>query len=247
MTFPIQSFSDEVKSFINEHKVLCTLTLGLAIVGFSLGTLGGRAVAWIRQCFETAEKTNSVGREIFIGKDKDLNISEKQDRKYHPLLEVSIEESLEETNNKAIEVLTKSSTTSTKKENSNVPELNTKIEVSRQPKPLEISEESIRNRQELAEIRKQAKQDLLEQKPATEIAANVSEGIKDFIARLYEEAELKLGPPPCSYCVVGLGSLARSESGPYPDYDNFMIIKERTPENILYFTKLNQHVADRVY
>lgn len=108
--------------------------------------------------------------------------------------------------------------------------------------------EATKNRLELAKIREQTIKDLQALKPATEIAHDISEGMQTFIARLYKEAEEKLGPPPnnCRYCVVALGSLARKESGPYPDYDNFIIIENESDETKRYFTQLNQHVADRI-
>ena len=59
------SFSDEVKAFVQDHKTLCILTLGLAIVGFSIGKLAGRCVVWLRSCGGVAEKTNTVGRKVF--------------------------------------------------------------------------------------------------------------------------------------------------------------------------------------
>ena len=62
------SFFNEVKTFVGDHKAVCILTLGLAIVGFSLGKLAGRAVAWIRQCYGTSEKTSSIGQKT-ISKD----------------------------------------------------------------------------------------------------------------------------------------------------------------------------------
>lgn len=110
-----------------------------------------------------------------------------------------------------------------------------------------VVKEAAKNRQELAELRQKAIEDLQSGKPATEIAKNLSGGMKKFMARLYQEGVEKLGPPPCDFCVATLGSVARDESGPYPDYDNFLIIKERTSKSIEYFTKLNQYVADRVY
>lgn len=56
-------FFAETSSFINNHKLLCGLTLGLAIVVYAIGNLAGRAVSWIKECCGTAKKTDSVARE----------------------------------------------------------------------------------------------------------------------------------------------------------------------------------------
>jgi Putative nucleotidyltransferase DUF294/Putative nucleotidyltransferase substrate binding domain len=117
----------------------------------------------------------------------------------------------------------------------------------------EINREATQNRNELKGIRNQVIKDLDKHLAPIKIAENISHGMRGFLSRLYKEGEEKLGPPPCSYCVVGLGSLARNESGPFPDYDNLIIIDHQSdgsPESnkiINYFNKLNQHVADRVY
>ncbi len=57
------SFFNDVKSFVKSHKALCMLTLGIAVVGYSLGKLGGRAISWIGECFGTAKKTGDVAKE----------------------------------------------------------------------------------------------------------------------------------------------------------------------------------------
>lgn len=58
------TFCNEIKSFADNNKVLCILTLGLAIVGFAIGKLAGRVVSWIRQCCGASKKTNDVARDI---------------------------------------------------------------------------------------------------------------------------------------------------------------------------------------
>lgn len=57
----IKSISSEIKTFVHDHQVLCALTLGLAIVGFAVYTLGGRAIAWLKEGFGTTEKVHQVG------------------------------------------------------------------------------------------------------------------------------------------------------------------------------------------
>ena len=58
-------FLDEVKSFAENHKVLCFATLGFAVIGYSIGNLAGRAVSWIGERTGMTNKTNTVAHEIF--------------------------------------------------------------------------------------------------------------------------------------------------------------------------------------
>ena len=58
------NFYDDVGSFIQENKWLCILTLGLAIVAYSLGTLAGRTVSWIKECYNTTKKTDEVANQV---------------------------------------------------------------------------------------------------------------------------------------------------------------------------------------
>lgn len=57
-------FSSEIKSFIKNHKLLCICTLGLAVVGFSLGKLAGRLVTSIQECLGTTKKVKRVADPI---------------------------------------------------------------------------------------------------------------------------------------------------------------------------------------
>jgi hypothetical protein len=58
------SFFTETSSFVNNHKLLCALTLGLAVALYAIGNLAGRAVSWISECCGTTKKTDSIGREV---------------------------------------------------------------------------------------------------------------------------------------------------------------------------------------
>lgn len=60
----INSFSNEVKNFIQNNKLLCVFTLGLAIVGYSIGNLAGRSVTWLRQFFGTTKKVDDLTKPI---------------------------------------------------------------------------------------------------------------------------------------------------------------------------------------
>lgn len=109
----------------------------------------------------------------------------------------------------------------------------------------------VQDRMQLKAARDQAKADLSAGKPSAEVSHNLCEGVKSLMAKMYKEGEAHLREqglePPCRYCVVGLGSLARDEAGPYPDFDNIIIVEHRNPDVEKYFLKLNQYVADRVF
>lgn len=57
------NFFTETATFINNHKTLCALTLGLAAVVYALGNLAGRSVSWFKEYFGTAKKTDDVAQE----------------------------------------------------------------------------------------------------------------------------------------------------------------------------------------
>lgn len=54
-----------MKSFVGNHKVLCIATLGLAVIGYSIGNLVGRAVSWIGECTGITKKTDIIAQETF--------------------------------------------------------------------------------------------------------------------------------------------------------------------------------------
>lgn len=66
----------QINSFIRENKALCICTLGLAIVGYSLYALGGRVVAWIKECAGTTKKVDTVGEKKLKQTGVDKNSQE---------------------------------------------------------------------------------------------------------------------------------------------------------------------------
>ena len=58
-------FSSEVKLFVNSNKILCAVTLGLAVAVYALGNLAGKAVSWIAECAGTTKKTDTVAQKSF--------------------------------------------------------------------------------------------------------------------------------------------------------------------------------------
>lgn len=106
------------------------------------------------------------------------------------------------------------------------------------------------DRECLKRIRKHAQESLKTEK-AEEVSRHFSEELNAFIAQIYNDGVESLEKqfhltPPCHYCVVALGSLARGESGPYPDFDNLIVVERVSPESDRFFKLLTQYVADRL-
>ena len=72
----------------------------------------------------------------------------------------------------------------------------------------------------------------------------IGQEMRDFIKVLLQECFAALGPPPCEYSVLGLGSLARGEMTPYSDFEWALLIEDKSEkinsQNKVYFRKLAQ-------
>ncbi len=67
---------------------------------------------------------------------------------------------------------------------------------------------------------------------------NIAERMQAFLARLYQESEYILGIPPCTYSVIGLGSMALQTMTPYSDLE-FAILTKNDDYRGLYEIKLS--------
>ena len=59
-----------------------------------------------------------------------------------------------------------------------------------------------------------------------------------FTSLVVSKAVSVCGKAPCSFCVVGMGSLAKGEMTPYSDLEFLFLIERKTPESLKYFEKL---------
>jgi tetratricopeptide (TPR) repeat protein len=129
--------------------------------------------------------------------------------------------------------------------------------------PEALREEITRDKQELEDLREKAKQRLTEIDKAEQndkaeyiklsraLFANIAEKIGTFLGRLYEESEQELGPKPCEYTVLGLGSMALQHMTPYSDLEFAILMEDSENKEILdkrrdYFRQLSHLVHLRV-
>ena len=79
----------------------------------------------------------------------------------------------------------------------------------------------------------------------------IAQRMGELLAKLYQESESALGPAPCKYAVMGLGSMALKQITPYSDLE-FAILMEDAPDEDTaevwrgYFRKLTHLVHFRV-
>ncbi len=101
----------------------------------------------------------------------------------------------------------------------------------------ELQEEIARDKQILQDLRVEAKRRVAELEAAEmsdeglyieqskALFAEIAQRVGAFLGRLYQESEDELGPAPCKYTVMGLGSMALQQMTPYSDLE-FAILTE---------------------
>ena len=67
-------------------------------------------------------------------------------------------------------------------------------------------------------------------KGSREVFSHIAQTIRSFLAQLYQACEKELGPAPCKYAVMGLGSMALQQMTPYSDAEFAILIEDPKDE-----------------
>ena len=95
-------------------------------------------------------------------------------------------------------------------------------------------------RTKLLQMRENAKKSLQTQMSASTILEKITEEAKHLTQTLLSECLQGLGPPPCKYAILALGSMGRREMSLYSDVELAILLEENTEQNRNYFLQFTQ-------